>query len=52
MDKMITIMHYFRRNFGGKLGHTLTEEFKLQFMSDILSLSVQQLEKRFGAKLG
>ena len=42
----------FRKNLGGKLGFILTQNLKLEFMSDIAKLSQDYLVEKFGEKTG
>jgi hypothetical protein len=45
-------MFALRKNLGGKLGISLTEELKLKTIGDIAKLSIDFLTEQFGEKTG
>lgn len=41
-----------RRHLGGKVGALLEEKFKIEYMSELLTISLQELQANVGTKAG
>lgn len=46
------MIHFYRKNLGGKLGLILTQELKLQTIGDLARLNQNFLIDKFGDKTG